>query len=424
MAAQTIDFPVGPNGARIRGRCDPQFLPVLAAFTQNFERSDELGACVAVTLDGKNVVDLWGGWFDVVGGRCWDEHNLTVVFSNTKPATALCAHVLVDEGLLDIDKPVAHYWPSFSKAGKEDITVRMLLDHTAGLPAIRQPLPDDAAFDWEQMVTRLEQEAPFWTPGSRVGYHGLTFGWLVGEVVRRVCGRSLGDFFHQRIATCLDLDFWIGLPEQEEGRVARITPAIASEQPRNSFERALLEEPDSVSSLYFRNTGGWRPSGFNSRRGHAAEIGAAGGITNARALARLYGALSLGGSIDGRRLISETALSKATQVSAATHLDVCLRVPTRFASGFMRQMDNRSRGLDSACFGADAFGHVGAGGSLAFASAKHRLGFAYVMNRMGSGVLMNERADRLVDAVYTAVEDRDFLHFPTPRSHADFLTHP
>ena len=174
--------------------------------------------------------------------------------------------------------------------------------------------------------------------------------------------------------------------------------------PRNAFERALLEEPQSLTALYMKNTGGWRPTGFNSRAGHAAGLGAAGGITNARSLARLYGTLACGGLRGGFRLLREDTLAKATAVSSATHDDACLRVPTRFAAGFMRQMDNRARGMDSACFGRDAFGHVGAGGSLAFASPSRRLGFGYTMNRMGPGVLLNERADRLVQAVYGAVD--------------------
>lgn len=398
-------------GARITGHVAPAFRGVLDAFVRNFEHDVELGASLAIEVDGERVVDLWGGFADPEARTPWQEDTVGVVFSNTKPATALCAHLLADAGALDLDRAVAHYWPDFAAAGKQDITVRMLLDHSAGLPALREALPDGAAFDWAQMCERLAREAPFWAPGTRVGYHGLTFGWLVGEVVRRVAGVSLGDFFRERIAEPLGLDFWIGLPESEESRVARTVPARPAAQPRNAFERAVAEEPDSVTALYFRNTGGWRPSGFNSRRGHAAQIGAAGGITHARALARLYGALAL----DDGRLLSPAALSRATEVSSATHEDVCLRVPTRFAAGFMRQMDNRARGLDSARFGRDAFGHVGAGGSLAFASPRLRLGFGYTMNHMGPGVLLNARADRLVRAVHAALGSREFSDPLTPR---------
>jgi len=394
------------SGARIDGHCDPAFEGVRQAFVRNFEHDVEIGASLAIEVDGRRVVDLWGGWADTASRRPWDRDTLGVVFSNTKPATALCAHLLVDAGQLDLDRPVARYWPEFAEAGKRETTVRMLLDHSAGLPALRQPLPDGAAFDWEAMSTRLAREAPFWEPGTRVGYHGLTFGWLVGEVVRRVSGQTLGSFFQEQVAGPLGLDFWIGLPEAQEARVAAIVPARPAPQPRNAFEAAVADEPDSVSALYFRNTGGWRPSGFNSRRGHAAEIGAAGGITHARALARLYGVLAQGGASDGRTWLKAETLSRATAVSSATHQDVCLRVPTRFAAGFMREMDNRARGMDSACFGRDAFGHAGAGGSLAFASPGHRMGFAYTMNHMGPGVLLNTRADRLVRATHEALAAR------------------
>ncbi len=412
MEQQRIDLAIArPDlaGARIAGHCDPAFLRVLDAFVQNFERDVELGASLAIEVDGRRVVDLWGGWADAAARTPWREDTIGVVFSNTKPATALCAHLLADAGVLDLDLPVARYWPEFAAAGKQAITVRMLLDHSAGLPALREPLPDGTAFDWDAMTGRLAREAPFWAPGTRVGYHGLTFGWLVGELVCRVAGSSLGDFFRERIAEPLALDFWIGLPEEHERRVARIVPAPAAAQPRNAFERAVAEEPDSATALYFRNTGGWRPSGFNARRGHAAQLGAAGGITNARALARLYGTLAL----DDGRLLRPATLARATAVSSATHEDVCLRVPTRFAAGFMRQMDNRGRGLDSACFGRDAYGHVGAGGSLAFASPRLRLGFAYTMNQMGPGVLLNARADRLVRAVHAALGS-DELQQPVP----------
>lgn len=414
MPLHSVQLPIAAPalaGAQVMGHVAPAFRGVLDAFVHNFEHDVELGASLAIEVDGERVVDLWGGFADPEARTPWQQDTVGVVFSNTKPATALCAHLLADARALDLDRPVAHYWPAFAAAGKQAITVRMLLDHSAGLPALREALPDGAAFDWEQMTERLAREAPFWAPGTRVGYHGLTFGWLVGEVVRRVAGASLGDFFRERIAEPLGLDFWIGLPESVEARVARIVPARPAAQPRNAFERAVAEEPESVTALYFRNTGGWRPSGFNSRRGHAAQIGAAGGITHARALARLYGALAL----DDGRLLSPAALSRATEVSSATHEDVCLRVPTRFGAGFMRQMDNRARGLDSARFGRDAFGHVGAGGSLAFASPRLRLGFGYTMNHMGPGVLLNARADRLVRAVYAALGSSEFTDPVTPR---------
>jgi CubicO group peptidase (beta-lactamase class C family) len=387
----------------VAGWCAPRFEPVRDAFIRNFADSGELGASLTVEIDGEPQLDLWGGYADAQLRTPWERDSLSVVFSNTKPATALCAHLLAQDGLLDLDRPVHHYWPAFGDSARRAITPRMFLDHSAGLPALREPLPDGTVFDWEAMVGRLEREAPFWEPGTRVGYHGLTFGWLVGELVRRVSGISVGDFFQQRIAAPLKLDFWIGLPEQQEARVAPIVPAPPADKPRNAFEAAIMEQPESITALYFRNTGGWRPSGFNKRIGHEAQIPAANGITNARSLARLYGTLAMEGARGDVQLIYPQRLKQASEVSSATHLDACLLVPTRFGAGFMRSMDNRARGLDSAALGDDAFGHVGAGGSVAFASPRHRMGFAYTMNQMGPGVLLNGRADRLIDATYRAL---------------------
>ena len=391
----------------VAGWCTPRFEPVRDAFIRNFQESGEVGASMTIEIDGQPQLDLWGGYADAAQRTPWERDTISIVFSITKPATALCAHLLAQDGLLDLDKPVHHYWPAFADSARRGITPRMFLDHSAGLPALREELPDGAAFDWEAMVSRLEREAPFWEPGTRVGYHGLTFGWLVGELVRRVSGVSVGEFFRQRVADPLGIDFWIGLPEEHESRVAPIIPAPRSATPRNAFEAAIMEQPDSITALYFRNTGGWRPSGFNKRAGHAAQIPAANGISNARSLARLYGTLAMEGARDGLRLIDPQRLKKAVEVSSATHMDACLLVPTRFGGGFMRSMDNRARGLDSAVLGADAFGHVGAGGSVAFASPENRMGFAYTMNQMGPGVLLNGRADRLIDATYAVLARSD-----------------
>lgn len=390
-------------GHEVHGFCAPGFERVRDAFLQNFIDGDELGASLAIEIAGQPVLDLWGGYADAARSQPWQQDSVSVVFSNTKPATALCAHLLAQDGLLDLDRPVHHYWPEFGDSARRAITTRMFLDHSAGLPALREKLPDGAAFEWDTMVALLGREPPFWQPGTRVGYHGLTYGWLVGEIVRRVAGISVGEFFAQRIAAPLQLDFWIGLPAEQEHRVAAIVPGVPAAQPRNAFEAAIANEPDSIAAQYFRNTGGWRPSGFNSRAGHAAQIPAANGITNARHLARLYGTLAMGGVRDGWRLIDAERLAKATEITSATHLDACLQVPTRFGGGFMRQMDNRGCDLDSILLGTDGFGHAGAGGSVAFASPRRRMGFAYTMNRMGAGVLLNNRAERLITATDQAL---------------------
>jgi CubicO group peptidase (beta-lactamase class C family) len=352
---------------------------------------------------GRVLAELWGGWADADAARPWQRDTVSIVFSNTKPATALCLHLLADRGLVDLDAPVAEYWPEYAINGKGGTTLRMLLDHSAGLPALREPLPDGAAFEWNVMTKRLAAEAPFWTPGTRHGYHGLTFGWLVGEVVRRISGDSLGAFFRNEVAQPLGLDFWIGLPEAIEPRVAPIIPyRPSSDSPISAFEQAVARDPQSMAALYFRNTGGWRPSGFNSRVGRAAEIGAANGVTNARGLAGFYTPLANGGVSSGHALISAKRIDEFSRVSVASHDDATLRIPTRFAAGFMVAMDNRRRGLDSVVIPDGAFGHVGAGGSIGFADPATGIAFAYTMNRMGPGLLLNERGQSLIDCFYSA----------------------
>ncbi|SME91086.1 CubicO group peptidase, beta-lactamase class C family [Tistlia consotensis] len=385
----------------VEGRWREDLAPLVEVFRANFVRRGEVGASLCVMQEGETLVDVWAGAADPESGRPWRADTVGVVFSNSKPATALCLHLLAERGFVSLDDPVARYWPEYAAEGKDGTTLRMLLDHSAGLPALRAPLPDGAAFDWQEMTARLAIEAPFWEPGTRCGYHGLTFGWLVGEVVRRISGLSLGTFFRQEVAGPLGLDFWIGLPEREEPRVAPVIPhrPAHGEAPRGRFERAVAEQPESLSALYFRNTGGWRPSGFNSRRGRAAEIPAANGISNARGLAGLYAALACGGRAGVPRLLKPGTVAEITQVSSATHDDATLRVPTRFAAGFMRSMDNRGRGLDSVVLAPGAFGHVGAGGSLGFADPGRGLSFGYTMNRMGPGVLLNPRGQSLVDCL-------------------------
>jgi CubicO group peptidase (beta-lactamase class C family) len=250
------------------------------------------------------------------------------------------------------------------------------------------------------MIAALEQEEPFWEPGTRNGYHGLTFGWLVGEVVRRVSGKSLGAFFQDEVAKPLSLAFWIGLPEQMESRVA---PMIPGELDTQSPFFAAMADPTSLQALMFHNTGGYmtRPD-YDSRAAHASEIGGAGGITNARGLAGMYAPLACG----GKGLVSRDTVARMAAVSSATGQDAVLLGPTRFTLGFMKAMDNRKLPFgqdDSVILSEDAFGHAGFGGSIGFADPKAEMSFGYTMNKMGSGAGLNERGQSLIDAVYRAL---------------------
>ncbi len=390
------------TGGVIEGSYAPEFKGVYQAFRHNFEESGEQGAAICVSVRGETVVDLWGGVADQKTATPWQSDTLAVVFSCTKAATALAAHLLADRGALDLDAPVASIWPEFAAAGKEGITTRMLLDHTAGLPVLRAPLKRDCLLDWDYMTSHLAAERPFWEPGTRSGYHAITFGYLVGEVVLRFSGQSLGAFFQEEIARPLGIDFWIGLPESEEPRVAPITPyRFNKDDEEPPFIRAARTK-GSIANLFIFNHGDWMARGVNTREGHAAEIGAAGGITNGRGLCGMFEALLMP---DGPLGLSAKTLAGFSETSSATHMDATLQMPTRFGPGFMHTMDNRRRpgGGDSVILGPRSFGHVGAGGSLGYTDPDVGLAFGYVMNRQGPGLLLNERGQRLVDAAYGAL---------------------
>ena len=395
------------------GLCKPGFERVAEAFDRNFDSKGEIGASVCLTVGGETVVDLWGGVADPKTQAPWTRDTVGIVFSCTKGATALCAHVLASRGKLDLDAPVVELWPEFGQHGKEGVTTRMMLDHSAGVPALRARVKEFGPYEWDYMTGLIAAEEPFWPPGTRNGYHGFTFGWTVGEMVRRASGKSLGTFFQEEIARPLGLDFWIGLPEAIEPRVAPIMPfALRAEDAKTPFLRDLGTNKQSIPFLFYMNVGAWRMGGANTRAGHAAEIGAANGITNARGLAGMYAPLSTGGG----KLVDGRTLTRMGEVSMATHDDATLRIPTRFALGYMKSMDNRRRSLGAKLFGEDvdsvilgspAFGHVGAGGSLGFADPVAGLSFGYTMNQMGPGLLMNERGQALVDAAYLSLGYRN-----------------
>ncbi len=390
---------------RVLGRCAPEFSNVVDAFVENFVARDEVGASVCINVAGDTVVDLWGGRVALDDAAApWTDDTISLVYSCTKAATALCAHVLIDRGQIDLHAPVATYWPEFAANGKESATVAMLLNHSVGVPALREPVKDGGFYDWDYMAARVAAEPPFWEPGARNGYHMATFGWTVGELVRRVSGRSLGAFFREEIAEPLDLDFWIGLPAAHFPRVAPMIPWVPDRgAPRPPFTQSLLTDPKSIPALAFLNRGNHRA---DSPQAYASEFGAGGGIANARALAGMYTPLANGGEHAGVRLVSADHIVRMREISAATQLDATLLMPTRFSLGFMRSMDNRHRPtghMESCLLGAAAFGHAGAGGSIGFADPSEALAFGYSMNRMGAGILLNPRGQSLVDATYRAL---------------------
>jgi CubicO group peptidase (beta-lactamase class C family) len=376
----------------VGGWTEPGFEPVVGAFVENFEKRGDVGAACSVYLDGQPVVDIWGGLADLTGGRQWSPNTLAVVFSTTKGATAICAHMLVQRGEIDVDAPIAYYWPEFAAAGKGRITVRQILGHRAGLAHVDGDLTLDEVLAWDPVVDAIAAQKPNWEPGTAHGYHMRSFGWIVGEIIRRVDGRSPGQFFADEIAAPLDLDFWIGLPESEEPRVSTIIPP---EPPTDPEARALVEQFTGPDTFLGKVMSG--PSGlfayddmWNTRPLHAAELPSSNGVADARSVARMYAATV--GDVDGVRLLEPRTIAAACEVQSDGP-DKVILYPMRFGLGFILPP-----GLGST--GPRAFGHAGAGGSLGFADPERKLGFGYVMNRMELGPTAAERASAIVDAMY------------------------
>lgn len=375
----------------VHGLVKAGFEPVREAFVRNFTEHGEVGAACCVYRDGEPVVDIHGGLADAATGRPWQADTLQLVFSATKGVTAACVLRLVERGAIDLDAPVARYWPEFAANGKSAIPVRWLLSHRAGLAAIEGTFTLDQALSWDPVVAALAAQAPLWEPGTKHGYHLRSYGWLLGELVRRVDGRTIGRFLAEEIAGPLGLDLWIGLPEAQEPRVSTIVPP-APPAPEMQEVMARLFAPDTIAGRAFSG-----PSNlfhyddmWNRRALHAAELPSSNAIGSARSLARLYAALV--GAVDGVRLLRAETVAVATTVQSDGG-DAVLYLPTRFGLGFMLP--------PALCPSAPstAFGHPGAGGSLAFGDPARGIGFAYVMNRMSLATAGDPRADGLVAAL-------------------------
>jgi CubicO group peptidase (beta-lactamase class C family) len=389
----------------VEGEVAPGFERVRAAFGGNFEHGGDVGAALCVYQHGRKVADLWGGVADSGTGRRWTRDTLQLVYSATKAATATCAHLLAQRGQLDLDRPAADYWPEFATAGKAGIPVRWLLSHRAGLPVIDHPIPLADLLAWAPMAAALAAQRPVWEPGTAHGYHGRTYGWLVGEVIRRVSGRSAGTFFAEEIAGPAGLDFFIGLPAAERGRVSQMViddppgpetvSAIPIEQVPEQF-RPLLAAATDPGSLLNRAFALSVPDiDFNSPAAQAAEIPSSNGICTADGLARLYAGLI--GEVDGVRILDAATTAAATAEQAAG-TDQVLLVPTRFGSGFMLPTNESPLG------GPASFGHPGRGGSLGFADPDSGIAFGYVVSHIRQD-MSDTRAATLVSAVRACVAD-------------------
>ncbi|WP_069771596.1 serine hydrolase [Streptomyces sp. LUP30] len=382
---------------QVHGHCDPRFAALRTAFEENFRDRAELGAAVSVTVDGVTVADLWGGWADPARTRAWERDTLVNVWSTSKGPTALCAHILADRGLLDFDAPVAAYWPEFAAAGKERVLVRHLLSHRAGLAGLREPHSLEQLYDWELTTARLAATEPWWEPGTRSGYHALTFGFLVGEVVRRVSGLRPGAFLEREVSGPLGVDFTIGLAEKEAHRAAELVhpPAASASEQAAMFSRLT---PAAIAALTNPLAGA---DEANSPRWRAAEIPAANGHGTARAVAALYGVFAGRGAYGGRRVLSPEGAERVREGQGACR-DVVLGSgfdhETEIGLGLWLSGPNGSYGPNPR-----AFGHDGFGGSCGLADPEAGVSLGYVMNRMGPRIADDPRKMALIEALYGAL---------------------
>jgi CubicO group peptidase (beta-lactamase class C family) len=375
------------------GTCSARFDPLRELFAAKLESGEDLGASLVVNIDGEVVIDLWGGWADEARTVPWTENTITCVFSTTKTMVSLAALVLVDRGELDLDASVAACWPEFAAQGKAGIKVRHLLSHTSGVSGWDPPVTIDDLYDWDKSTAMLAAQAPWWEPGAGSGYHALTFGHLIGEVIRRITGLRPGAFLAAQIAGPLGADFHIGLPPSEFHRVANVVPA-----PALPWDPARLD-PDGL--LFRTTTGPTNRIEYSwTERWRRADIGAANGHGNARSVARVQSAVACGGEVGGVRLLSPKTIDRIFEVQSHA-VDRVLGIPLKIGVGYGLPWPEVLPFVPEGrvCFGA------GAGGSLVIADADRRLTVAYVMNKLAPDVMIvGPIAAALVERVYDIVK--------------------
>ena len=374
--------------ADIQGTFDPRFSGVRDALASTIDQGLDVGASAAVTIDGELVVDVWGGHVDEARTTPWQQDTIINVWSTTKTMAALCALMLADRGEIDVDAPVARYWPEFKEGGKESVEVRHLLSHNAGLSGWQEPMAPEDLYDWEKATSLLAAQEPWWTPGTASGYHAITQGYLVGEVVRRVTGQTIGAFFAQELAGPLGADFHIGTPAEHDARVAKVIPPpplnIGDTDPDGIAMRTLSNPPLSAEQSWET---AWR----------RAEIPAAGGHGNARSVAQVQAVLACGGEIGGRRYLSPEGCEIALREQSFT-TDLVLGQPIRFGIGYGLTSEQMPLGPNPrTCFWG------GWGGSLVIVDLDQRVTIAYVMNKMGEGTVGDLRGASVVMATYAAL---------------------
>ena len=383
---------MGAPDIHIDGTCDDRFTAVREAFASNFTDRGDVGASVAVTVDGRPVVDLWGGTVTTDAGpdRPWERDTIINVWSTTKTMAALCCLVLADRGELDVHAPIATYWPEFAANGKERVTTAHALSHTAGLPGWDAPMVAEDLYDWDLAVKHLAEQAPWWEPGTANGYHAITQGYLLGEVVRRITGRTLGTFFADEIAGPLGADFHIGTGPEHDARVAHVippsTPLTVEGVDEGSIAVRALSNPRIDAA--WSSTIPWR----------RAEIPAAGGHGNARSVARIHSAVACGGTVDGIRILSPEGCDRIFEQQAYGPDLVLAGFTVRLGLGFGLTSPELPLGPNPrTCFWG------GWGGSLAIIDLDARVSICYAMNRMGEGTVGDERGAAVVLATYLSL---------------------
>jgi CubicO group peptidase (beta-lactamase class C family) len=375
-----------PMETPIHGQCDPRFELVKMAFEKNFREHDDLGASVAITLDGKFVVDLWGGHLDEERIEPWQEDTLVNVWSSTKTMAAMSLLLLADRGEVDLHAPAAKYWPEFAQNGKKAVEVRHFLSHTAGLSGMDKKVEGDALYDWEWMTTALAKQEPWWKPGTQSGYHALTQGHLIGEIVRRATGQTIGNFFRQEIAEPTGADFHIGADEALDKRIGNLVPPKSGPSPN----------PKSIAGRTFANPGVDATEPRN-RAWRAAEIPAANGQGNARSIVRAQTAMANGGEAFGKTIMSEEGTKRIFE-KQSEGVDLVLGLPLTFGMGY--GLNNPAAPISpnaNTCFWG------GYGGSSVIVDQDARLCFSYVMNKMESGLLGDPRGFGLAAAMYMSM---------------------
>jgi CubicO group peptidase (beta-lactamase class C family) len=383
---------MGVHVSEVQGECDPRFTEMRQILAAHLASGEDLGASASVTLNGETVVDIWGGFTDQARSTAWQADTITNVWSTTKTMAALCLLMLVDRGLVDVDAPVATYWPEFGANGKHDIKVRHVMSHTSGLSGWEQPVAPEDLLDWEKSTAMLAAMTPWWEPGTASGYHLITHGHLIGEILRRVDGRSLGEFFAQEVAGPLEADFHIGLPSSEFHRVSNVVPP-----PPREMDFSALQSPEvAIKSLTGPLLPGAEYSWTDAWR--SAEVPAANGHGNARSVARIQAVIACGGTLDGHRLLSPETIDLIFR-EQANGIDLVLGIPLRFGIGY---------GLLSPETFPD-FPHTGTcfwagwGGSVILIDTVNRMTIAYVMNRMAEDMVGTGRGEALARAAYRAI---------------------